>query len=54
LVLDPRYLVELLRRLEGEETVELGLTDADTPARFRAGGCTHVLMPLRLEERQQR
>ena len=49
LALEPRYLVELLRCLEGEETVELGLTDADTPALFRAGGYLHVLMPLRLE-----
>jgi hypothetical protein len=35
--LEPRYLVELLRCLEGEATVELGLTDADTPVLFRAG-----------------
>ena len=49
LALEPRYLVELLRCLEGEATVELGLTDADTPALFRAGGYLHVLMPLRLD-----
>jgi hypothetical protein len=47
--LEPRYLVELLRCLEGEPVVELGLTDADTPALFRAGNYTHVLMPLRLD-----
>jgi DNA polymerase III sliding clamp (beta) subunit (PCNA family) len=47
--LEPRYVVELLRCLEGETTVELGLTDADTPVLFRAGDYTHVLMPLRLE-----
>jgi DNA polymerase-3 subunit beta len=47
--LEPRCLVELLRCLEGEELVELGLTGADTPALFRAGGYSHVLMPLRLE-----
>jgi hypothetical protein len=29
-------------------TVQLGLTDADTPALFQAGDYTHVLMPLRL------
>jgi hypothetical protein len=48
LALQAAHLVEALRCLEGEPTVELGLTDADTPARLRAGGCTHVLMPLRL------
>jgi DNA polymerase-3 subunit beta len=47
--LEPRYLVELLRCLEGEAMVELGLTDADTPVMFRAGDYTHVLMPLRTE-----
>ena len=46
--LEPRYLVELLRCLESEPAVELWLTDADTPALFRAGDYTHVLMPLRL------
>jgi DNA polymerase-3 subunit beta len=44
--LQPRFLVELLRCLEGEETVRLGLTDADTPVLFRSGDYTHVLMPL--------
>jgi hypothetical protein len=47
--LEPRYLVELLCCLEGQPAVELGLTDADTPARFRAGDYLHVLLPLRLE-----
>jgi hypothetical protein len=47
--LEPRYLVELLRCLEGEPTLLLGLTDADTPVLFRAGECTHILMPLRLD-----
>jgi DNA polymerase III sliding clamp (beta) subunit (PCNA family) len=46
--LEPRYLVELLRCLEDQPTVELGLTDADTPVLFRAGDYAHVLMPLRL------
>ena len=44
--LEPRFVEEMLRCLEGEEKVEIGLTDADTPARFRAGGYTHILMPL--------
>jgi DNA polymerase-3 subunit beta len=47
--LEPRYLVELLRCLEGEATVELGLTAADTPVLFRAGDYIHVLMPLRVK-----
>jgi DNA polymerase-3 subunit beta len=47
--LEPRYVLELLGCLEGETTVELGLTDADTPVLFRAGDYMHVLMPLRLE-----
>jgi hypothetical protein len=46
--LDPRFLVEMLRCLEGEETVRLELTDQDTAALFRAGEhYTHVLMPLK-------
>jgi DNA polymerase-3 subunit beta len=46
--LDPRFLVEMLRCLEGEETVRLELTDQDTAALFRAGeGYVHVLMPLK-------
>jgi hypothetical protein len=48
LALEPRYLVELLRCLEGQVSVQLGLTAADTPALFRPGDYTHVLMPLRL------
>jgi hypothetical protein len=46
--LEPRYLVELLHCLEGQPTVEVGLTYADTPALFRAGDYAHVLMHLRL------
>ena len=46
MALEPRYVEEMLRCLEGEEKVEIGLTDGDTPARFRAGGHVHVLMPL--------
>jgi DNA polymerase-3 subunit beta len=49
LALEPRFLVELLRCLEGQPTVQVGLTNADTPALFQAGDYTHVLMPLRLE-----
>jgi DNA polymerase-3 subunit beta len=46
--LHPRFLVELLRCLEGEPTVMMGLTNADTAALFRAGDkYTHLLMPLR-------
>jgi DNA polymerase III subunit beta len=46
--LDPRYLLQMLQSLEGEETVQVGLTDADTPALFRAGGFyTHVMMPMK-------
>jgi hypothetical protein len=47
--LEPRYVVELLRCLEGEPSVQVGLTDADTPVVLRAGDYVHVLMPLRLE-----
>jgi DNA polymerase III sliding clamp (beta) subunit (PCNA family) len=48
--LNPRFLLELLRCLESEPTVLLGLTDSDSPVLFRAGEAyTHVLMPLRLE-----
>ena len=44
--LQPRFLVELLRCLEGEETVQVGPTDAETPVLFRSGDYLHVLMPL--------
>jgi DNA polymerase III sliding clamp (beta) subunit (PCNA family) len=48
--LNPRYLLQMLQSLEGEETVQMGLTGPDTPALFRAGGFyTHVMMPLKAE-----
>jgi DNA polymerase-3 subunit beta len=49
LALAPRFLVEMLRCLEGEGTVQVELTDEHTPLLFRAGSSTHLLMPLRPE-----
>jgi DNA polymerase-3 subunit beta len=46
-VLNPRFLVELLRAFEADNTLLLGLTDRDTAALFSDGDCyTHVLMPV--------
>ncbi len=45
---NPAYLVELLRALEGEETVRVELQDAEAPALFAVGEeYRHLLMPLR-------
>jgi DNA polymerase III sliding clamp (beta) subunit (PCNA family) len=48
IALNPRFLAELLRAFDPEETLLLGLTDADSPALFSDGdSSSHVLMPLR-------
>ena len=46
--LNPRYLLQMLQSLE-EETVQMGLTDADTPAMFRTSSYVHVMMPMKAE-----
>jgi DNA polymerase-3 subunit beta len=46
-VLNPRFLVELLRAFDADNTLLLGLTDRDTAALFSDGDSyTHVLMPV--------
>jgi DNA polymerase-3 subunit beta len=48
IALNPRFLAELLRAFAAEDTLLLGLTDADSPALFSDGDSySHVLMPLR-------
>jgi DNA polymerase-3 subunit beta len=47
IALNPRHLIEVLRSLDPEEAVELGLTDPDSPVLLTAGDhYRHVLMPL--------
>jgi DNA polymerase-3 subunit beta len=47
-ILNPRFLVELLKAFDAGDTLLLGLTDRDTAACFSDGdGYTHVLMPVR-------
>jgi DNA polymerase III subunit beta len=46
-VLNPHYLLDLLKAFDAGDTLLLGLTDRDTAARFSDGnGYTHVLMPV--------
>ena len=44
---DPRFLVEFLRVLDGEDSVEVKLNDPDKAGVFQSGeGYTYVVMPL--------
>ena len=46
-VLDPHYLIDLLKAFDAGDTLLLGLTDRDTAALFSdSNGYTHVLMPV--------
>lgn len=48
--LDPRYVSDMLRRLEPADAVTMRMTDGESPVLFVAGSWRYVVMPLQREK----